>query len=155
MCFPTLRCNSGDRRDFPFSHIKMWLWCLECLAVPQGQHSVFWYLFSYTTMQLWWWEGLSLCSHQAETLMLGMFTKMQLWWWGIFLFAHMKMRCKEWLAVPYGQLSVIWYFVLLGVHFCLPFFLHYDATLVMEGISLFAHIKMWLWCCEGCAVPVG
>ena len=23
----------------------------------------------------------------------------------------------------------------------------------MEGISLFPHIKMWLWCCEGCAVP--
>ena len=69
------------------------------------------YALSYTKMQLWWWEGLSLCSHHDETLMLGMFTKMQLWWWGIFLFAHIKMWCKEWLAVPHGQLSVIFVYL--------------------------------------------
>ncbi len=110
-----LRCNSGDRRDFPFfltsrcdsDAWNAWL-CLRASIV------CFYFLFfvgcsfldtflpathifscvvlfsvyapSYTKMQLWWWEGLSLCSHQDETLMLGMFTKMQLWWWGIFLF---------------------------------------------------------------------
>ena len=45
MCFPTLRCNSGDRRDFPFfSHQDVTL-MREMLAVPQGQHSVSWYFF--------------------------------------------------------------------------------------------------------------
>ena len=81
------------------------------LAVPQGQHGVFGNFCSYTEMQLWWNERISLCSHQDETLMLGMFTKMQLWWWVIFLFAHIKMWCKEWLAVPHGQLSVIFVYL--------------------------------------------